>query len=160
MPKHRNLLIVIADGEHARFVRLGPGNIPHTDAAFDSTAAHQRSRELGSDRPGASFHTGSVAHHSLVPRHDPHFLAKEAFANLIADQLNTAVAQGAFDQLILVAPPHILIAVRKDLDSAANARIVGSLQKDLAKVPDKELWAHIAPLLLLPLPSTATQPAS
>ena len=150
MPKHRNLLIVIADGEHARFVRLGPGNIPHTDATFDSISAHHRSRDLGSDRPGASFHTGSVAHHSLVPRQDPHLLAKEAFANLIAGQLNAA-AQGAFDQLILVAPPHILIAIRKDLDSAANARIVGSLQKDLVKTPDKELWAHIAPLLLLPV---------
>ena len=148
MPKHRNLLIVIADGEHARFVRLSPDNVPRTKSTFDSISAHQRSRELGSDRPGASFHTGSVAHHSLVRRQDPHLLAKEAFADLIAGQLNAA-AQGAFNQLILAAPSHILIAVCRELDGATKAKIVGTLQNDLVKVPDKELWPHIATLLPL-----------
>src|SRR5271155_1108245 len=76
MPKDRNLLIVVADGEHVRFVRPAADNALHSEAELDSPAAHKQSADLGSDHPGASMHTGSSAHHALAPRHDPHALAK------------------------------------------------------------------------------------
>jgi protein required for attachment to host cells len=144
VPRHRNLLIVIADGEHARFVRPDGDKALHSDAAFDSIWAHKRSEELGSDHPGASFHTGSPAHHSVAPRHDPHALAKQRFAELVGDQLNAAADRGEFDELVIVAPPHVLADVRKELGSAAAGRIVGTLGKDLVNIPDHELWPHVA----------------
>lgn len=60
MPRSRNLLIVIADGEHVRFVRPAEDNALHSEAP----AQHQRSADLGGDHPGAS--TGSSAHHALA----------------------------------------------------------------------------------------------
>lgn len=143
MPKHPNLLIVIADGEHVRFVRPAADNALHSEPAIDSPTAHKRSADLGSDRPGASFHTGSSAHHALAPRHDPHALEKDKFAHQIALQLNTAAVEGWFDELVLVAPPHVLNALRDALDTTTAARVVGTLLKDLIKTPDDELLPHV-----------------
>jgi len=144
VPSHRNLLIVIADGEHARFVRPSVGNALHSDDPFDSILAHKRSAELGADHPGASFHSRSTAHHAVAPRHDPHELARQRFAELVGDQLNAAAGRDKFEQLVIAAPPHALAAIRKELDGTTAARIVGTLNKDLANIPDDELWPHVA----------------
>lgn len=143
MPKQRSLLIVVADGEHVRFVRPDPDNALRSVVTFDSVSAHKRSAGLGADHPGASFHTSSTAHHAETPQHDLHALEKEKFAQLIARQLNEAASQDEFDELVVVAPPHTLIAIRKNLDAVAHARIIGTLQKDLVKTPDDELWPHV-----------------
>jgi protein required for attachment to host cells len=145
----RNLLIVIADGEHARFVRPGPNNALLRDESFDSISAHKRSADLGTDRPGGGFHTGASAHHALSPRHDPHGLEKQKFAHLIASELNDAAARGAFDELVVVAPAHTLNDIRDRLDGTTAVRIVGTLEKDLVKTPDHELWPHLRPCIPL-----------
>jgi protein required for attachment to host cells len=143
MSTHQQLLFVIADGEHVRFVRPAQDNALHADVAMDSLTAHKRSADLGSDHPGASYHSGSSAHHSLTPRHDMHALAKEKFAQTIAEQLNAAAASAAFDELVIVAPPHTLNSIREALDTATDAKIIGTLGKDLVKTPDDELWPHV-----------------
>jgi protein required for attachment to host cells len=144
VPKHRNVLVVVADGEHVRFVRPAYDSALHTDRAFDSISAHKRSAELGSDQPGASCHTGSSAHHAKTPRRDPHVLEKQKFAHLVADRLNAGAADGGFDGLVIVAPAHILAAIRNKLDAATNTCVVGTLNKDLVKTPDDELWPHLS----------------
>lgn len=143
MPENRNLLFVIADGEHARFVRPAADNALHTQEDVDSPAAHQRSADLGSDRPGASFHSTSTAHHAVAPRHDPHDLAKDRFARDLAARLNGAAARGAFTELVLVAPAHTLNTIQAELDASARGRVIGTLDKDLVKTPDHELAAHL-----------------
>jgi protein required for attachment to host cells len=143
MTKHRRLLIVVADGEHARFVRPAAGKALHSEAAFDSATAHKQSSDLGTDHPGASMHTGSTAHHALQPRHDPHAMEKEKFARFVAQQINAVSAADAFDALLLVAPPHSLDAIRSALNTTAEAKIIGTLAKDLVKTADSELLPHV-----------------
>ncbi len=143
MTTHRRLLLVVADGEHARFVRPGTDNALHSDSAFDSAAAHKRSSDLGSDHPGAAYHTGSSARHAEAPRHDPHELAKEKFAQVVAGQLNAAAVGDTFDDLVIAAPAHVLNAIREHLDTGTDAKIIGTLHKDLVKTPDHELWPHV-----------------
>jgi protein required for attachment to host cells len=143
MPKNRKLLFVIADGEHVRFVQPAENNALHSDASMDSVSAHKQSAQLGSDQPGASFHSGSSVHHALAPRHDPHRLEKAKFAEAIAAQLDTAAADGAFEELVIVAPPHTASTIRQHLDAATDALVVGTLHKDLVKTPDDELWPHL-----------------
>ncbi len=143
MANYRNLLIVIADGEHVRFVRPAADGALRSGGAIDSIAAHKRSADLGSDHPGASFHTGASTQHAEAPRHDPHTLEKQKFAHLVASQLNAAGARGEFDELAIVAPSHTLIAIRKALDGTTDAKVIGTLAKDLVKTPDDELWPHL-----------------
>jgi protein required for attachment to host cells len=143
MPKDRNLIFVLADGEHARFIRPAADNGLHTQADLDSPFAHMRSSALGSDRPGAAFHSNSTQHHAKMPRHDPHDLEKAAFAKDIAMQLNDAAARGVFEELVLIAPPHTLNGIEAALDGTAKQRLIGTLAKDLIKTPDHELWPHV-----------------
>jgi len=143
MSKPRNLLIVIADGEHARFVRPAKDGALHTQQDMDSPAAHKRTADLGSDRPGAAFHSGSTAHHAIQPRHDLHVQVKTAFAQGIADQLNAAAARGSFEELVLVAPAHTMSALEAVLVAMAKDRVIGRLEKDLVKTPDHELQPHL-----------------
>jgi protein required for attachment to host cells len=144
MPKHSRLIIAIADGEHARIVRLRADHVLRTEQRFDSESAHKQSSDLGSDAPGASFHSDSSAHHALTPRHDLHRMEEAAFAQLVAARLNALAGEGAFDRLVIAAPAHSLAAIRDALGEPARTRLTGTVAKDLVKVPDDELAPHFA----------------
>jgi protein required for attachment to host cells len=133
MSRHRHLLFVIADGEHVRYARANKNGAFHSEGSLDSAAAHKRSSDLVSDRPGAQ-----------VPRSDPQELEKEKFAHLIGERLNAASAAKEFAELVLVAPPHVLNAIRHKLNTTTDAQVIGTLLKDLVKIPDEALNAHLA----------------
>jgi len=137
------LLIVIADGEHARFVTVDPGGVMHTLSSMDSAAAHKRASDLGSDHPGAAYHSDSTAHHALQPRHDPHALAEAEFAHLVAAEIEAAFPRGSFERLVLTAPPRTLNAIRDKLGADVAKAIVGTLGKDLVKLPDDAVMPHL-----------------
>ncbi|GBQ86459.1 hypothetical protein AA13595_1899 [Gluconacetobacter johannae DSM 13595] len=141
MHRKQNILFVIADGEHARFVQADDNHALHSIASFDSTAAHKQSSDLGDDAPGASFHSDSTAHHALAPRHDLHSLEKQKFARLVAAQINAR--QTLDDALVVVAPARTSAVITQNLVPEVGCRVIGVLDKDLVKVPDHELKAHV-----------------
>jgi protein required for attachment to host cells len=49
---------------------------------------------------------------------------------------------------VLVASPHSLDPLRAALDGSVEARIIGTLAKDLVKTPIGALWPHIEPLII------------
>ena len=138
------LWIAIADGEHARIVQPDGDNELRTLKALDAAAAHLRSRELTSDRPGRSFESATPGRHAIEPRHDPHALEKERFAHLVAEELNDAVGRDACDELVVAAPARMLHDICRALDAKAAERLAGTLEKDLTKVPNHELASHVA----------------
>lgn len=143
MRSDHGMLIVIADGEHARFLHLDLMRTLRTERVLDSAAAHHRASALGTDAPGAAFHSYSSTRHALAPRHDSQVLEKQKFAHTVAIELNMAAARNEFQELVLVAPAHILAAIRNDLHSPATGRIVGTLDKDLIRTPDSDLQPHL-----------------
>jgi protein required for attachment to host cells len=143
MARPLTLCIAIADGEHARFVQPDTNNVLRTIHAFDSATAHLRSRDIGSDRPGRAFESATSAHHAVGQRHDLHTMEKEKFTRLVAQQLNAAAALGEFDELLLIAPSHALHELQGSLDAVTKTKLVGTLDKDLVKTPDHELWPHV-----------------
>ena len=109
-----------------------------------SKSAHLRSSDLGSDQPGRGHESAAVARHANAPRTDPHDAAKERFGKDLGAWLLQSSRQGAFDELLLVAPSHILADLRESLDGPATDKLRGVLAKDLTKVPDHELQPHLA----------------
>jgi protein required for attachment to host cells len=142
--RHWALWIAIADGERARIVQPDADDKLCMVSALDSATAHHRSRELATDRPGRAFESAAPGRHAYEPRHDPHELAKERFAHLIAEELNEAAARAAFDELVVAAPARVLHDICRALDANAAERLVGTLEKDLTKVPNHDLGPHIA----------------
>ena len=144
MPKRSNLMIVLADGEHARLVRRGADGVLRTDQKFDSIAAHKRSADLGTDAPGASFHSDSTAHHAFAPRHDLHEQQKMHFAQFVARRLNDLEGDGAFDALLIVALPNIATVIESALSGAVKTALRGTLSKDLVNTADDKLAPHLS----------------
>lgn len=143
MPKQQRLMVVIADGAHARFLRQTPHDTLHQDQVFEATTAHRRASAMRTDGPGASFHTGSSAHHAIAPKHDPKALAKEEFAAFVAGEIDAAVAAETWDALVLIAPAHTMKVLSERLGKAAKALLAGTVEKDLVKTPIAELPSHL-----------------
>lgn len=148
MVKLRKLWIVVADGEHARVVSPAPKQAFHTQRVFESPSAHKKSSDLGTDRPSRTQEGATGTRHAITPKHDLHEMEKQRFARHIAQEMNRASADGAFEQLVLVAPAHTLNDIRNELDATTAAKVVGTLQKDLTKVPDHELAPHMGAWVL------------
>jgi protein required for attachment to host cells len=143
MARPLTLRIAIADGAHVRFVEPDADNVLRTVGALDSASAHLRSRDIGSDRPGRAYESSANAHHAVGQRHDLHTMEKEKFVRLVGEQINAAAAGDEFDELLLVAPPRALQELREVLDAGVLAKLVGTLERDLVKTPDHELWPHV-----------------
>ena len=137
------LRIAIADGEHARFIQPDSANALRTISSLDSASAHLHSRDIGSDGPGRAFESAATARHGVGERQDLHAMAKERFVRLVGEQLNAASGRGEFDELLLVAPPRALAELRETLDAATRVKLVGTLEKDLMRTPDHQLWPHV-----------------
>jgi len=127
MPRHHKLCFVIADGGHARFVRPAADNALHTFEAVDST----------------THESGPPGRHAYTPRTDPQELAKDQFTHAVARRVNEDSAADVFNELVVVAPPHVLSELTGALDVLTKAKLLGSLPKDLVKTPDHELWPHL-----------------
>lgn len=147
MPKRKTTWIVIVDGGRGHIVRRredaqGFEIVAH----FKSPEAHLPSRALGSDRPGRVRESSSAnaAHHAVEPREDPHQALKAAFIDKVAEHLNRAEGSGAFDQLVLIAPPRRLGELRDHLGARTAAKVAASFGKDLTKLPLAELEQHLA----------------
>src|SRR3974390_1672109 len=124
------LRIVVADEGEARFYdfeRLS--DVANLEVAMRASAhladplVRLHDRELASDRPGrksdrAPIGSGAAASRAGVGgEHGRHEHEIAALARTVVRELEHAHERGAFDQLILVAPPRMLGLLRADLPS-------------------------------------------
>jgi protein required for attachment to host cells len=92
----------------------------------------------GADRPGRVMQ-GNPGVRAAVHQTDWHEIAEERFAATVASTLDAAAKTNRFEKLILVAPPHTLAALRKNLDAKTAQRVVAEIDKDLTKHPVPEI---------------------
>jgi protein required for attachment to host cells len=139
--------LVIADGVQARVVAKTGVNAPLvTVSTHADPEARLPSHLLGSDRPGHTQESATSARHAIEPKYDLHRERKRAFANTIADLVNRAGEEKKFDRLILIAPPRTLGDLRRRLGAASRTKLAGELAKDLTKVANGDLEAHMTEL--------------
>jgi protein required for attachment to host cells len=141
--KSVKLWYAIADGGRARFVERDENGAFRTVASLVSADLHNRASDLGTDRPGRVMESATTGRSAIEPRQDPKEAAKKDFIRLVADELSAEHERGAFDQLMLVAPPGVLTELKQSLAKPLSQVVVSDLQKDLTKVPDHELSAHL-----------------
>lgn len=116
----------------------------------------ERARVMTPDAVEGRFVTvqplGAAEHPHYPPdlRQEPHQLDKAHYATRLAQHLSHAADQSRYDQLVLVAPGHVLHAVREALTKPAAARVVGTVPKDYTKLPDAEVYDLLATWWLPP----------
>jgi protein required for attachment to host cells len=143
MESNRAIWIVIADGEHARLATRTPAGGFRSHRVLDSPAAHMHSAELGDDRPATTFDSGSGRRQSVTPKQDLHEREKRHFAEQVAEELNRESARGTFGRFVLIAPARVASLIRARLHASTKDKLVGTLLKDLVRVPDHELIDHL-----------------
>lgn len=133
--------VLVADGEKALFLKnVGDLAHPNLEVIRELQEENPPTREQGTDRPGRT--NASTANRiSAVDDTDWHRIAKERFADELADRLYKMAHRGDFDRLVLVAPPLVLGEMRKKLHKEVADRIVGEFAKTLTNTPVTDIEA-------------------
>jgi len=145
--KHARIWYIIADGGRARFVERDEQGAYRTVVSFVAAELHDRSSDLGRDRPSRVKESANAARHAVEPRRDLHEAAKEDFVKLVAEEIEAEHGRDQFDRLVLIAPPRVLTELKQKLSKPMAKIVVKDLQKDLTKVPDHDLTEHLLPAL-------------
>lgn len=127
--------VLIADGEKALFTRnVDDAQDPHLQVIRKDTQDNLPTREQAVNRPGR-FNDGPSVHRSAVADTDWHELAKERFADELAEHLYAQAHKGAFERLVLVAPPKILGELRQALHKEVADKVIAEVPKTLTGHP-------------------------
>ncbi len=142
--------ILIADGARAHIIANdGPGKGLKPVPGREYTGINLPTREIGTDKPGRTFDRAGTGRHAKEPRVDWHQFEKHKFARSMAKVLDKAAGNGAFDRLVLVAPPQTLGELRGALDKKTRARITAESAKDLTNLSIHELPEHLSEVVRL-----------
>lgn len=123
--------ILVADGEKALFLRnQGDALYPNLEVIREMKQENPPTSEQVTDRPGR-FNDGPSVHRSAVEETDWHRIAKERFADEIAELLYRSAHKGEFESIVLVAQPQVLGEMRKKLHKEVGDRVKAEVPKTL-----------------------------
>jgi protein required for attachment to host cells len=142
--KQTRTWILIADGGCAR-VLTSTGADHHLTAVpgLSFEADLPANREIGTDRPGRSHESHGTTRHAIEPRVDQHAELKRKFVTGVLHTLAAKHTEGAFDKLVVVAPPTVLGMIRPELKGALRDATIREIDKDLTKTPIHEIASHL-----------------
>ncbi|WP_226621357.1 host attachment protein [Alloyangia pacifica] len=141
--------VLVADGEKALFLRNDVDEQdPDLNVVRIETQENPSDREQSANRPGR-MHDGGPGQKSAVEDTDWHELAKERFADELAEILYKQAHKGRFERIVLVAPPATLGELRGKLHKEVADKVVAELDKTLTNHPldkiEKLLRDELAP---------------
>lgn len=136
--KH-DTLIVVADGEKALFLRnLTDHENPNLDVRDVDEQENPSRGEQAANRRGRVHESANVGSHAYSDT-DWHELAKERFADDLAEKLYEKAHAGEFERLVLVASPKILGELRDKMHSEVSSKVIGEIDKTLTNHPINEI---------------------
>ena len=139
---------VIADHHRVRIFTKPDG---HLELIGEAAPAHHGRRKGMPDkamgRVASSSRTG--VRHKLQPHGGPHEKEDFSFVTDVAEWLDHAAKEDAFDRIILIAPPRMLGELRDSLSQQVQTRIAAEINKDLTKMNEKSLQKELEEILWL-----------
>jgi protein required for attachment to host cells len=132
-------LVLVGDGRKVLFLR-NKGSPQHVDLVVERVLEQQNppTHEQGTSPPGRYMSPDGVSR-SAFEETDWHQLAEERFAHEISAALYRLAHAGAFQALIVVAPPKVLGNLRASFHKEVAERVVGEIAKDLTAQPIREI---------------------
>ena len=130
-----DIWVLVADGEKALFLRNeGDADYPHLQVVRLMHEDNPPTRQQGTDRPGRS-HDSTTQHRSAVQETDWHRIAKERFADEIAERLYHMAHRGDYERLVIAAPPLVLGEIRQKMHKEVADRVEAEISKTLTGHP-------------------------
>ncbi len=131
--------ILVTDSEKALLLEnITDAQDPHFEVRRKEEQENPSGREQCANRPGRKQDTG-VGQRSALDDTDWHELAKERFADDIADLLYERAHRGKLGPVIIVASPQLLGDLRPKLHKEVQDLIQGELPKTLTNHPITEI---------------------
>jgi protein required for attachment to host cells len=127
---NRQAWIVVADGGRAN-VYKNVGEIGEIKLVLvrSSNQHSEHTHELGRDRPGRM--SGNSGHaKSALESTDLHQVAERKFLKAVVEDLAQDVQEGHCKELVLIASPHALGELRKQLPANVAKLVVSEIDKD------------------------------
>jgi protein required for attachment to host cells len=135
----RQARIVVADGGRAHIYK-NIGEIGEIKLALvrSNNQHSEHTHALGRDRPGRM--SGNAGHtKSALESTDLHQVVEGKFLKAIVEDLAQDVQEGLCEELVLIAPPHALGELRKQLPANVAKIVVSEIGKDYTHMAINEL---------------------
>jgi protein required for attachment to host cells len=148
--RQKTIWILLADGAQARILEYqgrGAGLTQVEGMVFKQE--HLENRDIMADKPGRAFSSAGTGRAAMAYPTDPAQYRETTFMAEMADVLESAVQDGAFDELIIAAAPRALGDLRKALPSSVSSRVTAEIDKDLTNIPSDKLEEHFEDVLRL-----------
>lgn len=128
--------VLIADGEKALILEnQTDAEDPYLTVLTKEEQENPPTREQAANRRGRMADgapgEGNMGHRSAFEDTDWHQLAKDRFADDIAEMLYKRAHQGAFEQIVLVAAPGVLGEIRDKMHKEVAGRVIAEVPKTL-----------------------------
>ena len=135
--------VLVADGEKALFLE-NEGDTQDYNLKVRRKEEHENppAREQAANRPGR-LNDGPGEHKSALDDTDWHELEKERFADDLAEILYKRAHRGAFKEIVLIAAPDTLGALRNVLHPEVSRCVVEEIPKNLTNMPIDKMEKHI-----------------
>jgi protein required for attachment to host cells len=136
--------IIAADASRARVLQVaGRERLDEVENLLNPEGRLQN-REINTDAKGRFAGPDRPGGHSSDDEERTVDHASEMFAKRVGDYLEKARTDHRFDQLVLVAPPKFLGALRKELGKEVGKLVAHELPKDLSWFNERELEDYFA----------------
>ena len=132
--------VLVADSNVAR-IYSAPS--PLAPLAAETEIANPDIIPEAADRPGRGFGRMGGHRHALAPKVDPKTQGLSMFAKRLAEVLSEGRIRGKFENLVLVAAPHVLGLLRNELDGKTAKLLSREIGKDLVHLEPKALQAYV-----------------
>ncbi len=135
--------VLIADGEKALILENhGDAEAPYLKVRRKEEHENPPTREQAANRPGRM--SDSQGNRSAFQDTDWHELEKTRFAKELAALLYERAHKGMFSKIVLVAAPHVLGDLRRELHQEVSDKVVGEIAKTLTNHSVDEIEARVA----------------
>ena len=131
-------ILVTDSGKALLLENITDAQDPHFEVRRKEEQENPSDREQSANRPGRKQDTG-VGQRSALDDTDWHELAKERFADDIADLLYERAHRGKLGPVIIVASPQLLGDLRPKLHKEVQELIQGEIPKTLTNHPITEI---------------------
>lgn len=139
--------ILVADGSRALVLRnAGDAISPNLKTVRLYQQENPPTREQGTDKP-PRVQDAFSSHRSLIEQTDWHRLAEDRFLQKIAGELEKDRQNGAFEKLIVAAPPVALGQLRKAMRAQLKQTVSAEFDKDWTPMPVAEIEKAIVKAL-------------
>jgi protein required for attachment to host cells len=144
--------VLVCDAARGRLFEIREGDPSwHVVETFSHEESRSKASELVGDHAGRSSpQGGSVHHNALAPASSPKEVEQGHFVHTLATAMDHAMRANRFSRWVLVAPPHVLGMLKKELSPELTKHLMATVDKDLSHLELGALAEHLHDAVHIP----------